>query len=836
MEVHSQGRRSSAVPQHAAAFARASWSPRARRVIEQQRALCLGWLAEPLHSCLGDFEQQLFKLADGARDAFNQQRHFASRQKIAQERERFERAFLDAVSNRFDQLGAAAPKPAPPTHMTLSLLDTAEQEMTNAIDQLTSRGDKRSGPLLYELSFRLAVLVGLPPLDGEQIPVAPRALAHSLREAQQAIDLPQEHELLLLKSLESTLLYQSPRLYARMSTQLIAEGILTELRPVSIQRAAAVQPPRTTSSDDARRPDSEPMNAETPGSRQADAHAGIYNAGPYNPSGYNANSNNGFGYTPASFNPNARSTNTAASSGAEPIAVLDSLRELLAQRHPAPGPANSAAEPIATPDELQTALQALQQHLTQVTDHASRELRSAQRLREELLSQLNANKLPGAKPTRLSPEQGDTVELVAMLFEQLSKQLHQGEPAQQVLGGLQVPVLRMAVSDRDFFDQPEHPARQLLGTVTEAAHDWLDDSGSDADRSLRTKLEQLVDRASRETPSAGLYTSLLADIDQHLLLLTRKAQAAERRHVEAMQGRERLEQSRVRASELMSERFAKSAPRGLLRALLDRAWSDVLALTLLRHGEASEAFANQLRITDELLGHTPVTDRAQLQQDVETGLQQIGMHHEEASQVSQRLVNPDEVPPPAPGGEVLSNTDLALRLKQHHRLGENKPPASAPPQPTEHVSALARASSATAAKRAADALRKPGVRSAAPEKIKLKPAPSPREMKLQEQLRLLPFGTWFELTDPDTGKTIQRKLAWYSPVSGHALFVNRRGQRSEEVTLPQLAHEMAHGRAQQVIEEKESLLDRAWQKLTGSLMRPAGRSTETPGTPGGRRA
>ena len=99
-----------------------------------------------------------------------------------------------------------------------------------------------------------------------------------------------------------------------------------------------------------------------------------------------------------------------------------------------------------------------------------------------------------------------------------------------------------------------------------------------------------MERASREPPSAGLYTALLADIQQHLALLTRKAQTAERRHVEAMQGRERLDQARQRASALIGERFAQSPPRGLLRALLDRAWSDVLALTLLRHGEDSDAF------------------------------------------------------------------------------------------------------------------------------------------------------------------------------------------------------------------------------------------------------
>src|SRR6185312_16230761 len=315
----------------------------------------------------------------------------------------------------------------------------------------------------------------------------------------------------------------------------------------------------------------------------------------------------------------------------------ESLRDLLSQRRAGQGTGSGeAAGPAASEEELQSALGALQQHLAKVTDHASRELRSAARLREELLTQLNLGKPAGAPRTQLTSEQGDTVELVAELFEQLGQQLQQGSNARGLLGNLQLPVLRVAVADHDFFEQRDHPARKLLVAV--AANDWLDGSDDESNRPLASKLEQLVSRANQEPPSAGLYTTLLADIEHHLALLTRKAQAAERRHVEAAQGRERLDQARHRASELMAERFAQSPPRGLLRALLDRAWSDVLALTLLRHGEDSAAFKAQLAITDQLLGRLPTSDHRQLQQEVESGLQQIGMHAEEAVQVAQRLL------------------------------------------------------------------------------------------------------------------------------------------------------------------------------------------------------
>ncbi|CAM5571889.1 Thymidine phosphorylase OS=Rhodanobacter lindaniclasticus OX=75310 GN=B1991_11550 PE=4 SV=1 [Rhodanobacter lindaniclasticus] len=85
----------------------------------------------------------------------------------------------------------------------------------------------------------------------------------------------------------------------------------------------------------------------------------------------------------------------------------------------------------------------------------------------------------------------------------------------------------------------------------------------------------------------------------------------------------------------------------------------------------------------------------------------------------------------------------------------------------------------------------------------------------------MPFGSWFEFVDPASGQIARRKLAWYSPMSGRCLLVSRRGQRGEEMTMAQLAHEVARGRACEVPAQPESLLDRAWRGLTGSLRQAA---------------
>jgi len=736
------------------------WPARAQKLIETGYTLCVEGLHEPVRRCIGEFEKQLFALADHAHRSDEQHECFASRQRVLQGQSNLVQSFMEEVGKALNELDRGANRPAEASAesspwQTLELLDPGVQEMSMALDQLGARGDARHGRALYELGHRLAVLIGAPPLEGASLPLGPHALAKAFHQASAALELPLKHQLLLLQHFDQCVVPALASLYGTINLRWQSDGILPQLRSVPAPRHV--------------------NKRSRPGMVDAPAATG----------------------EPAAANESAAKPQ-AGGAGEDSIHVLESLRDLLAQRRGGQGgTGGEAAGPVASEDELQSALGALQQHLAEVTDHASRELRSAARLREELLTQLNLGKPASAPRTQLTSEQGDTVELVAELFEQLGQQLQQGSNARGLLGNLQLPVLRVAVADHGFFEQRDHPARKLLDTVAAAANDWLDGSDDESNRPLASKLEQLVNRANQEPPSAGLYTTLLADIEHHLALLTRKAQAAERRHVEAAQGRERLDQARHRAGELMADRFAQSPPRGLLRALLDRAWSDVLALTLLRHGEDSKAFKAQLAITDQLLGRLPTADRRQLQQEVENGLQQIGMHAEESVQVAQRLLGAGT---PDPAAELPSATDLALRLKQHQRLGE---------QQAGHEPAAARPIVKPA----------PAMTPAAP--TKQPPAVEPRERHIEQHLRKLPFGSWFEFVDPANGQIARRKLAWYSPMSGRCLLVSRRGQRGEEMSMAQLAHEVASGRACEVPAEPESLLDRAWRSLTGNLRQSA---------------
>lgn len=195
------------------------------------RALCGNWLHEPLRRSLDHFDRRLDGQAVGTRSHLDQQCYLATRQHLLEERQAFERGFIASIDQAFDQLGMPPIVSERGTRPTLSLLDPMEHELTAALDQLVARSEARNGPQLVELSYRLAALIAAPPLANEALPVGPQAMARAFREACHLLHLPSMHELLLLQSLESSLIQELAPLHALVNGHLRADGILPCLRP-----------------------------------------------------------------------------------------------------------------------------------------------------------------------------------------------------------------------------------------------------------------------------------------------------------------------------------------------------------------------------------------------------------------------------------------------------------------------------------------------------------------------------------------------------------------------------------------------------------------------------
>ncbi|HET8898116.1 MAG TPA: DUF1631 family protein, partial [Rhodanobacteraceae bacterium] len=280
----------------------------------------------------------------------------------------------------------------------------------------------------------------------------------------------------------------------------------------------------------------------------------------------------------------------------------------------------------------------------------------------------------------------------------------------------------------------------------------------------------------------GLFTNLSQDLQQQADTLQKRADVTERRHVEASKGRERLELARLRAEELVAARLQirQNTTPSLTRNLLQHAWTDVLALSLLQEGEDSDGFRRQLAITDALTSD-PATfkdkniDGHRLRTDIEHGLSRVGMPASDAEVLAREAIGE---PATAATDEVLTRTELAMKLKQRKRLGSAS---------DEEIAAIA------------------------------PPQLDPKEQAALAQLKTMPFGTWFDCDSDPPGGVVRRKLAWYSTKTGNCLLVNQRGARSDTIKLEQVARAMASGSMRVPPPQQGSLIDRALDSILSKL-------------------
>ncbi len=768
-----------------------------------------------LMSSLNEFEQQLFKFAEQARSAAVQTRWLEAQRLIKRTRHDLVPRFLIALEAELSLL--REPYQAKPLFMSrlgvgsgveLSLVNEMEIDEATIMIEIANRGEMRNSLPLYLLGQRFGVLASKPAFDSESLPIGPQALCRMLRDASDCLGLAEEHRLLFFKTFEKQVMPMYGNLIESVNNYLAKNNVLPNLQYVPIRarpklQSASVEKAGERTEQSTNGPAgsgatltledenyqgsaaSKSSNAaQTDAGRQAGRAAGT--GGGLSIRG-NISGNN---------NPDNRNSaaNDRESTGELDEASFNMMRQLLGSRKQLLGKLNSdkiqtsasQAEPVGA-SLLQKALQMLQgKSATPALTAGKPTARNIQHIKQDLMSQLRMNS-DNHEAQILNEEDNDAIDLVGMMFESITKDVKSNSPAAHLLAKLQVPLLRVALQDKGFFTKQNHPARKMLSTIAESGAYWLDDD--DADPALLGKMNAVVDRTVREFDGdMSLFQQLLTDINSHLQILTRKAEVAEKRHIEAARGKEKLAMARDQASVAVNALLKDQAMPRFTHTLLSQAWTAVMALTALRSGEDSDAWKHQLNVAERLIqvakappDQSPISaeEAQQLKQELESSLTQVGYQSDEAAAIAERLIDPQS----GKEGDPASRTELTMRLKSRARFGGD-------------------------------------IGGAATKKVKL----STEEQARFEQLKLVAFGTWFEFVVNQQGDRTRSRLAWYSTTTGQALFVNQRGQKVAEHHLEALAKMQVREELFIVEEKSGGIIDRAWKSVMSALRSFAGQS------------
>ena len=89
-----------------------------------------------------------------------------------------------------------------------------------------------------------------------------------------------------------------------------------------------------------------------------------------------------------------------------------------------------------------------------------------------------------------------------------------------------------------------------------------------------------------------------------------------------------------------------------------------------------------------------------------------------------------------------------------------------------------------------------------------------------EKLKTVPFGTWFEFSDPDESRR-QAKLSWRSTVTEKYMFVDHMGVKATIIPMHELADCMLNNSVRIINTEKKPFVDRAMNAIHRMLDRAA---------------
>jgi hypothetical protein len=193
-----------------------------------------------------------------------------------------------------------------------------------------------------------------------------------------------------------------------------------------------------------------------------------------------------------------------------------------------------------------------------------------------------------------------TLDIVALLFDQLFDDPEIPIAIKGLIGRLQIPILKVAIADKAFFSKKHHPARLMLDALGEFAARMpfhVDDTNLVFVR-LSTILNKLIEDYEDDIGVFDDVRRRLQELlDEEDRRLEEEAQAAE----EHLQQEESLALAKTIAQTEIKMRLRGAALPPVVTDFLAKEWIKVLILTQVKHGERSEEWKNALETMDLLV-------------------------------------------------------------------------------------------------------------------------------------------------------------------------------------------------------------------------------------------
>ncbi|OUR99149.1 hypothetical protein A9Q81_11245 [Gammaproteobacteria bacterium 42_54_T18] len=734
-------------------------------IVKQVRDNSLSILVNQLTEFFVSCDDLFFELAGKAgtnkeqNDFFDTMREIRLRKKqcISQFKQQFELSFSSLSSVKKAPAYSNNETSTQSSFEGLGLVGNDEMEKNVALSSTISKARSDCQESLYHLVLRLDFLMADIDISESNNPLDPAQICEAFSKATDVIDLTLQNRIIFFKQFDRIVARKLNKIINLANELLINAGILPQIKPNTRTQQQPAQ-------QNKRNPVAPSHIAEPPQNQ------------------------NEMGQTP---NQLLESQISAAAAHVTP--GFSELSQLLtnfqATGNSIPGllPRFQFNGPAIEQDQLIQSLTYAQAQQPYDVESGRNYIRD---IVQTILQPSNSDK----EGKSLEEPDENVINLVAMFFDFVLDDQNLPVTVQALIGRLQIPILKVALKDKTFFEDAKHPARLLINKLAESSV-GLNSEDKEKQDILFSLIQLIVQEIhDKYDGSLNIFKEQLALLESQLATEQRRARVIERRTSEAALGQAKTEKARSVVRETISERIKDAPLPSSVSEFLVKHWHKFLLSNHLRHGIQSPEWLDAVQVIDDLIWVIqPHTDSKSQQRAtrlvphltdrIQKGIKKANAQNEEWNTLLPTLLKDLELSCKGRSQEVHQEK---LNKTQKEALGITKTEAD---KSWQQMTALDRQQAKQNA----------------------------LQFESLQKAEGLPIGSWVTLKEPNR-KSIRCKLSAKLTETDSYVFVNRFGIKSLERDKKDVAMSIQKGYL--CILESGLLFERAMDRITSTLRKP----------------
>ncbi len=574
-----------------------------------QIARCLNEeLSELIGRMFDGADDMLFQLAENADSNEDQNQYFDTMRMLRTERKHIGQNFADNLKVYLQPSTKKTKDKDNILEDELSLVDQDEMEEMVAVTAMHSKAMHLYGEAVNHLEARIEFLSLKSSNIFSKDALAPKNICESFKEALTEIELSTNNKLVLYKLFDQEVILNLEPLYLKLNQLFIDQGILPQIKLGSATQTPATNTPPPAIEESPAETDAVYLENPTYNPGQAPTfsnsahHQGGTNSSqqPVSTSGPTDNFSGLHHSAPVNT-----SHNTAANAAA-PAGTHQDVHRVVSQfingELTASGPGIPASFTTAnnapTTNGMQYydrrdvmhALSNLQHNVAQSSSPI--EQIDAADFKRALLADMGSRN-GGAITKQVNQVDEKTIDFIEMLFDAIIEDISISEAVTNLLLRLQIPVIKVAMLDSNFFADGEHPCRVTLNLIAHLGRGLASDDDS-LFASLASVVETLlndfdIDNNSFETAEAQLENIELEEINR-----TAKKEKETQKIVLHTHARE------VVLAELQYHVMDKPLPK-IAQNLILKNWSTLMFHRYIKYGKNSEDWRESVKTVNNII-------------------------------------------------------------------------------------------------------------------------------------------------------------------------------------------------------------------------------------------